>query len=191
MVPARWRAHHRAATPRNRPGFFTIPAKARFLELIQVADALMRRDRPLITHADFLRYLDRAGALPGIGIARVYFSHARPRTDSLMETWLRLIMVDIGLPCPEVNRALTDDRGRVTRYLDLSWPELHIDLEYHGKHHFNDPEQSINDLDRRGDITEIGWQLVEARYPDLKDPRTLIRRVYAAFAHAGKPVRTA
>jgi hypothetical protein len=190
LVPEAWRScrgiRPGAAVPGGdaRVGFFTDPAKAAFLERIQVADGILDRKNPLISHDEFVRVLDRAGTSKGVAAARVYFSHARAGTDSLMETWLRLLVVDAGFPCPEVNRAIRDQYGQIRRYLDLSWPALRIYLEYQGKQHETDAVQVSGDMDRRGELGLVGWQLVEARHKDLLSPAALIARVHAAFAFA-------
>jgi hypothetical protein len=163
-------------------GLFTDPGKHRFLEAVQVADALMRRRHPKLDEAKFREHIANLGRRNGVRAIRELAGHARARTDSLAETWLRLIVWDAGFPTPEVNYPVTT-RGQ-NRFLDLAWPELKIDLEFHGRQHFESQTQAFDDFQRRSQLSASGWRLVEAVNGDLTTPGTLIERLAAAFAAA-------
>jgi hypothetical protein len=103
------------------PGMFTEPRKAAFLQAVQIGDQLVRRKNPLVEFDDFASYVASAARVRGVGIARSVFGWVRARTDSTMESWLRLIVWDAGFPDPVVNHPVTVV-GK-PRFLDLAWPE--------------------------------------------------------------------
>ncbi len=57
---------------------------------------------------------------------------ASPYSCSPMETRLRLVIVNGGLPRPRVQWAVQDLESRTAVWLDLAYPELGIGIEYEG-----------------------------------------------------------
>jgi hypothetical protein len=172
-----------AYRPENDPamlGNFLDGRKLALLQTVQLGDGLMRRKDPLIRPDQFAAQVDRlVGARRQSGV-REAFKLVRPGTDSPNETWTRLVVIDAGFPEPAVNHQFK--LARRGGYLDLSWPERLIALEYHGGQHFDDSTQSRDDLQRRGQLQAAGWVIVEAVYRDLLHPGDLIGRLTAAFS---------
>jgi hypothetical protein len=192
IVPDAWvdaHAHRRRPPARiqDRPGVFATLPKRRFLELVELGDALMRRHNPILAHTAFAAFLDSRSGARGVETARVVFSHCRPGTDSLEETHTRLIAVDAGFAVPKVNLGVTARDGR-TRYLDMAWPAELVDLEFQGIQHFTEAGRAWNDLVRRGAIRALGWRQVEATSDDLRDPGPLIKdlRTMLPTAHPNR-----
>ncbi|MDR2348739.1 MAG: hypothetical protein LBD90_09065 [Bifidobacteriaceae bacterium] len=171
------RDHERAPTPR---GLFLDPGKRRFLEAVQIGDGLMRRQAPLVDESAFDDVIAGFGRRPGVRAIREVANQVRARTDSLTETWARLIVWDAGFPAPQVNYEVKV--ARRSRFLDLAWPEPKIALEFQGRQHFDDPTEAFKDFQRRGQLGALGWLIVEAAYGDLNSPESLIQRLAAAFA---------
>ncbi|MDR1188662.1 MAG: hypothetical protein LBK95_14625 [Bifidobacteriaceae bacterium] len=187
QVTARlFRGRHRPPIPQADPadrGSFVDGSKLALLQAVQLGDALTRRHRPLVSPDRFAAQMGLLTGMAGVQAVRETFGLIRPGTDSPNETWLRLVVIDAGFPEPTVNHKL--ELGRRTRFLDLSWPDRLIALEYQGGQHFDDPRQSRDDLQRRGQLQTAGWVMVEAVYHDLHHPGELIGRLTAAFA--GRP----
>ena len=57
----------------------------------------------------------------GIVVVRELLPLADPRADSPMESEARLVMIDGGLPMPELQYEVVDGRGKLRR-LDFAWP---------------------------------------------------------------------
>jgi hypothetical protein len=206
VMPARWSPSHPVAEPAHcwaraaaahvgvEPwipghettvtvrGSFTDPAKQAFLQVIQLGDALMRRDHAVLAYSDFADRIAGWGPRRGAPLVRELFQHVKAGTDSPAETWLRLVVVDAGFPEPAVNHRVRAEGH--DRYLDLSWPDLGIALEYHGRHHFHDPSQSYSDVYRRGGLQELGWVVLEATHEDLLEPARMLARLATAFRRA-------
>ena len=105
-----------------------------------------------------------------------------PRSDSPMETRLRLLLVLGGLPCPESNRDVVVDGEWLARP-DLSYPALRIAIEYDGDHHRTDRRQWQRDIGRRRLLEDAGWLLIVVTAADvLRHPEAIVERVRRAIA---------
>jgi hypothetical protein len=92
--------------------------------LVGLGDAMTRRKDP-VTTVDALNFLMRETfKMKGLALCREAIDLIRPGTDSPLETDLRLLVVDAGLPEPLVNVPALDDGGQFLALPDLSYPEL-------------------------------------------------------------------
>jgi very-short-patch-repair endonuclease len=169
--------------PSDEPPFlrgrFDSPTKRLLLEAVRFGDGLMRRDKARVQREALIQCSQAAGKSPGLALVRTAVQLTRARTDSFMETWLRLVVWDAGFPEPTVNYMVRVDGRR--RFLDLAWPEKRIALEYHGRQHFEDSPQAYDDMVRRGLLQDAGWILIEAAHGDIADPSGLLRRLAKVF----------
>ncbi|MEU7831130.1 hypothetical protein [Nonomuraea sp. NPDC049129] len=78
------------------------------------------------------------------------------------ESWLRVILVDGGLPRPttQVRVSLSDDRFA---YLDLGWPEFQVAVEYDGQRHHTSAADQLRDEQRRAELRALGWRVIVVR----------------------------
>lgn len=100
------------------------------------------------------------------GVARVpdVLALATPYSGSPMETRLRLLIVDAGLPRPHVQWVVQDVAARTAVWLDLAWPELMIGIEYEGGMH-TEPRRVLRDVGRYTRLVDRGWAIY--RYTKL------------------------
>lgn len=151
-------------------------------ELVQVGDALTRRQRPLATVEQLCDAAANAGHRPGVVKLRQAVALVRPRTDSPMETELRLAIVNAGLPEPVVNHSITDAAGAVVALGDLAFPEHRLVIEYDGDHHRRDRDQYVKDIDRLWRIEECGWRVVRINATHMeKEASEAVLRVRSAL----------
>jgi hypothetical protein len=129
-------------------------------ELVAAGDALLRRKSPLAEAHRLVTAAARAVNRPGVDRLRQALSLVRGRTDSPMETTLRLAIVRAGLPEPEVNWAILDTAGAFRGFADLAFPRLRVLVEYDGDHHRTDPHQYFTDVDRLWTFQTLGWRIV-------------------------------
>ncbi len=158
-------------------------------ELVVCGDALMRR-RGSVCSPDQLRAV--VDGLPsgarGVRRLRAALEATRPGTESSMETRLRLVLVDGGLACPEVNVPVLC-RGLVVARPDLSYPVQRIAIEYDGDVHRTDRRTWQRDLRRRHELESLGWSVITCtaddvlRHPDR--PVTWVRRALARTRQGG------
>jgi hypothetical protein len=158
-------------------------------DLVAVGDAIvcirgsaggMPGPAPLAT-LDQLRAAIDAGRRPGIGALRNAFGRIRTGSWSRLESWVRLILMDAGLPEPELNFDAYDGEGRFLGCIDLAYPDLKIAIEYEGEHHWMTAEQFQHDIDRLDRLVENGWRIVRlTKRHVFADPAEVVRRVSLA-----------
>lgn len=83
---------------------------------------------------------------------------ADARAGSPMETRLRLLLVLGGLPAPQVQWVVQDERRRRAVWLDLAYPEHRVGIEYEGEEHLR-PDRVLRDIGRGTDLVDQGWRL--------------------------------
>ena len=157
----------------------------RAADALAVADESLRRAEP---NSDELRAAvtqrlrvrpDPRGTVRAAGL----WDLASPAAESPPESWLRLLIVELGFPLPEVNFTLLTPTGKELYRLDLAWPNLRIALEYDGYAvHVGREEQ---DAARREDLRRRGWIVIHVTADDLADPSRMAAKLRAAFATRG------
>ncbi|MFD4991569.1 hypothetical protein ACFWH7_13520 [Cellulosimicrobium cellulans] len=157
-------------------------------DVVVLADAMTRRKAPATTVRELRQLMDATYKMRGIVRCREAIDLVRPGTDSSMETRTRLLLVQAGLPCPQVNAPAYGDAGRFLALPDLSYPELRIAIEYDGDVHRTDPATWRRDVERRQRLEDAGWIIVTATADDvLRFPERLVRRVRAARGRRRAP----
>lgn len=149
-------------------------------DLAILGDAILRNGRT--TCADLAAELDRVRRRRGIRLARRVLPLLESRVDSPMETRVRLLILDAGLPRPVVNRPVVDSAGGWIACPDLQYPQFRVAIEYEGEHH-RTPAQQRKDIRRDEQYREEGWILIKVTYADVFDrPGTLVERIRRAIA---------
>ncbi|UFU03814.1 DUF559 domain-containing protein [Ruania suaedae] len=129
-------------------------------DLVVVGDALLRRKRPLATAAALTEAVEAHHGRRGHRTLTRAARLVRAGTDSPRETRLRLSLLAAGLPEPEVNKELFDDRGRFLARADLVYRAERVIVEYDGDHHRTDRRQYERDIDRLNALAEAGWLVI-------------------------------
>jgi hypothetical protein len=113
-------------------------------------------------------------------------SAALPLVDggaaSPKETWLRLLLMDAGLPRPTTQIPVVDGR-RLVRMLDMGWEEFKVAAEYDGDQHRTDRRQYVKDMRVLPKLARIGWIVVRVINEDRDSD--VIDRVWAAMVSRG------
>jgi very-short-patch-repair endonuclease len=106
---------------------------------------------------------------------------AEPAAESPMETRLRMLLVQAGLPRPEAQVSLYDDRGEFIARADLYYPSHRLVLEYDGSTH---RERLVADNRRQNALLSAGFQLLRFTAPDVLDaPDSVAGQVRAALGY--------
>lgn len=152
-------------------------------ELVVLGDAMTRRKNAATTAEQLRELLAATHKMRGIVRARAAVEHVVEGTDSSMESRTRMILVDAGLPRPQVNVPAIDSSGAFLALPDMSYPALRIAIEYDGDVHRTDPGTWRRDVERRQRLEEAGWLIITVTADDvIRHPERLIRRVRAALA---------
>lgn len=107
-----------------------------------------------------------------------------PGAESPKETWLRLLLIDAGLPTPSTQIKVVD--GGWAARLDMGWEDLKIAVEYDGDQHRTDRRQYLHDIRRIEWLQQLGWIIIRVVAEDRRDD--ILRRVRQALElRAGQP----
>ncbi|MGH3523295.1 MAG: hypothetical protein ACRDU4_10835, partial [Mycobacterium sp.] len=98
------------------------------------------------------------------------------------ETWLRLLLIDAGLPVPTTQIPVHQD-WRLVGVLDMGWKQYKVAAEYDGDHHRTDRRQYRKDQRRLRKLEEMGWIVIRVIAGDTPDD--IVRRVRAALIRRG------
>ena len=81
------------------------------------------------THGDLAKAVREQAGRRGIVAVRELLEYADGRAESAMESEARLVMIDHGLPRPEL-QYLIDGRAGETWRVDFAWPQARVAAEY-------------------------------------------------------------
>jgi hypothetical protein len=98
------------------------------------------------------------------------------------ETWLRLLLIDAGLPPPTTQIPVIDGY-RPFAFLDMGWEEFKVAAEYDGDQHRSDRTRYVKDIRRHEKVRDLGWDVVRVVSEDR--PRDVIERVCGALRRRG------
>jgi hypothetical protein len=155
-------------------------------ELVVLGDALSRRRRPLVTLDQLAAALDaRPPGTRGIRRARAALPLVRARTDSPMETRLRWLLVQAGLPCPTVNQPVYGPDAELVAMPDLIYLRHRVAVEYDGDIHRTDRATWRRDIARRQGLEALGWRVVTCTADDVfRQPDRAVAWVRSALSRA-------
>lgn len=120
----------------------------------------------------------------GVRRARAMLPLADAGAQSPRESWLRMLVVDAGLPRPRTQIPVTD--GYRTAFVDLGWDEPKIGLEYDGDQHRADRRQFVRDIGRHEMLAQLNWLVI--RVVKEHGRGFILRRVHDAFTARGLPL---
>ncbi len=103
-----------------------------------------------------------------------------PRSESVLETELRLLLTLAGLQ-PEVQWVVRV-RGREYR-LDLAYPAVRLAIEVDGRAYHSDPADFRRDRQRQNDLVLAGWTVLRFTADDIRfQPARVLAAVRTALA---------
>jgi hypothetical protein len=145
---------------------------------VAAVDSLARATE--IKTADVELLAQRRPGRRGIARARLAITLFDAGAQSPKETWLRLILVNAGLPRPQTQIPVSDELGSVIAYLDMGWENPKVAVEYDGDQHRSDRSQYNWDIRRLEILQQLGWIVIRVVAGDR--PAGIVRRVKAALA---------
>lgn len=177
----------------ERDGFpVTSPARTCFdlaarLPLVEAVAAVdMALHRRVVTLDSLQQYVATHKGIAGVVKARNVLQHLEPKSESPMESRLRMLLVGAGLRRPEAQVSLHHRRGGFVARVDLYYEEVRLAIEYDGGQH---RDQLTDDNRRQNRLHEIGVTVLRYTAPDVRErPDEVVQQVRAALA--GGPFRT-
>jgi hypothetical protein len=125
--------------------------------------------------------------------SRPWWGLADPRAQSTLETRLRLICHDAGLPPPALQYPVHDSTGVIVGRADLAWPDWGVVVEADGHASHGLPDALYTDRRRQNAIVSAPERLVLLRFTwsDLHHPKEIAAMIIDARRDRPAPVPAA
>lgn len=149
-------------------------------EAVARIDALMRATP--FSLEDVLLLAKRYRGARGLRRLRLALPLVDPGAASPKETWLRLLLIDAGLPVPTTQLPVQHN-WRLIALLDMGWAEYKVAAEYDGDHHRTSRKQYARDQSRLRKLEELGWTVIRVIAEDK--PGDVVDRVRGALIRRG------
>jgi hypothetical protein len=146
-----------ARTWRDLAGVLTPPA------LLAATDQFLAR---WVTRDELARQLQERPTGRGSARAREVLPIADPRAESPMESVLRWLLHEAGLPAPELQYVVRDVAGVPLGRADLAWPDRRVLVEFDGDVH-RERDVFVNDLRRQNRLVAAGWTVLRFSSADV------------------------
>lgn len=159
----------------------------RFTAVSVLDSALNRR---LITDADLAAIPALIRGRRGAVAARAYLREADGRSQSPLETRVRLRCVDGRVPPDVLQHEVRDDDGRLLAVGDLGWVRARVIGEADGAGPHSTPDALFEDRRRQNRITNAGWAVLRFTWADTIRPDYIpyvVRSALAARLTPGRP----
>jgi hypothetical protein len=113
----------------------------------------------------------------GIVHVRELLGYTDGRAESGMESEARLVIIDFGLPLPELQYEIPGRDGEVWR-VDFAWPEYKVAAEYESIDWHAGRAEMIRDKQRFAGIQETAWTVIPIVVDDVRlHPQRLAQRI--------------
>ena len=137
-------------------------------QALAVLDAFMRHCG--VTREDYRAMLPRFRGRRGCTQLRELITYADGRSESIRESWVRMEIIDAGLPIPEP-QVWVRLPGLGRRRLDLAYRGRKVTVEYDGEEHHSEDADVESDDERRAALRDVGWYVIVVHQEDLHGPR--------------------
>jgi hypothetical protein len=139
---------------------------------------------PALTTIEALRDgVTRYAGRRGVRRMRAAIERVRTGVDSRPETWLRLLLVDDGLPEPVVNQPIYDSQGQRLGKPDLAYPWARMLFDYEGDGHRVSKKRFRADIVRRELFEAERWRVMRVISDDVfVNPLPFLLRVRKILA---------
>jgi hypothetical protein len=133
-----------------------------------------------IKAADLELLARRYAGRRGIARARQAVDLFDAGAQSPKESWLRVVLIQAGLPRPQTQIPVLNEFGNAIAYLDMGWEDVRVAVEYDGEQHRSDRRQYTWDVRRLEMLERLGWIVIRVVAGDR--PAEIVSRVRAAIA---------
>ena len=136
------------------------------------------------TRSDLEQAVREQSGRRGIVAVRELLPHADGRPESAMESEARLVMIDYGLPRPELQYEIRGRNGESWR-VDFAWPDARVAAEYESIDWHVGRAEMIRDKKRFAGVQECGWTVIPIVVEDVRRyPARLAQRLDSHLTHS-------
>jgi hypothetical protein len=148
--------------------------------LLAVTDQLLEG---WCTTAGLHAQLDACPTGRGAARARTVLPLGSDLAESPMESVLRWLVHDAGLPAPVLQHPVHDGAGRFVGRADLAWPDRKVIVEFDGDVH-RERSVFVKDLRRQNALVAEGWTILRFTSADvLGRPTDVVAQIRRALRH--------
>lgn len=146
--------------------------------LLAVTDQMLKR---LCTPDELQDQLHIRPSGRGCARARKVLPLGDPRSESPMESVVRWLIIEAGLPCPDVQHVVRDASGAFLARADFAWPEQRVIAEFDGDVH-REREVFVKDVRRQNALVAAGWTILRFTSADvLGRPEYVVEQIRRAL----------
>lgn len=139
--------------------------------------------RGLVDATALIQWAETTERRPGAARMKSLASWGEP-AESPMETRLRWLLIQAGLPRPRVQATLHDESNRFAARVDLYYPDARLVLEYDGGNH---RERMIEDNRRQNVIVSGEYRVLRFTAVDIyQQPDVVVDQVRGALIRAAR-----
>ena len=120
----------------------------------------------------------------GVGPARIVIAQRSQwdqATESALEDRFVRLIQGYGLPMPESQYRIRNQRGRVIARVDFAYPDKKVAVELDGAAHHSDMESFQRDRVRQNQLTLLGWTVIRFTYWDLRAGDRIPNTLYSVL----------
>lgn len=139
----------------------------------------------ITTEGALQRAVRRAQGWPGVRAARRAIELADARAESPFESLTRLLVIDHGLPVPELQVWVETDQGMVR--VDGIWRDRNVVLEVDGLLKYRSTDALLDEKLRQEALERAGYRVVRVMWRDLRTPERTAERIRLALRLGGHP----
>lgn len=133
---------------------------------LAAADAMAHAG--LVTTEEVMAYLAPMKRYPGIVQARALAPLIDAKAESAGESWLRMRLIDAGLPIPRCQIVVLNRAGFECARIDDGYEAAKVGAEYDGREFHSEDADREHDEERREFLHKVyGWRIAVARYDDI------------------------
>jgi hypothetical protein len=168
--------------------WLTMAAALDVPDLVALGDAMLTGGG--VTGPELEIALTTWGDGRGSRTARAALPLLRRGPMSRPESLLRMQIIAVGIPEPQINVLVTDRAGRPVFRPDLSWPDYRVLVEYEGDGHRLSRAKFRSDIDRMEAFADAGWTGLRATGDDVfEQPNRFLARLHRRLVERGLRLR--
>lgn len=151
-----------------------------YMEGVVVADSALHAGAT--TKAELSAMLESCKGWPGTAGARYVLEFGDPRSESVLESAARVYFAQFGLPTPEQQANIVDDKMRFIGRVDFIWKSHKTIAEADGMGKYENPEKAREQIRRDIRLRAAGYKVVHFTWAELfGDPGSVLARIRKAF----------
>lgn len=154
------------------------------VEAVVIADSAVRQG--LVSFAR-LRQASREARGRGAGRLRQVIDCCDPCSESVLESALRMLLIEQGIRPPTSQYELRAVSGRHLATVDFAWPDLRVIVEADGFAYHRDRKAYLRDRNLGNACTLAGWRLLRFSWEDVfRHPAYVVRSTQRVLALAAE-----